>query len=46
MARLIFIANEGVFMLRYFGFMKITQRDWKQIFADLQTLLESPESLK
>ncbi|HYG42496.1 MAG TPA: hypothetical protein VEA17_06205 [Bordetella sp.] len=38
-ARLAFLATEGAFMLRFFGFMDIGQAEWDAIFDDMQTLL-------
>ncbi|MBO1112726.1 TetR/AcrR family transcriptional regulator [Bordetella petrii] len=38
-ARLAFLATEGAFMLRFFGFMDIDEAEWQAIFDDLQTLL-------
>lgn len=38
--RLAFIACEGAFMLRYFGFMKISQREWRELFADILALMD------
>ncbi|WP_411751544.1 TetR/AcrR family transcriptional regulator [Serratia sp. (in: enterobacteria)] len=35
-ARLAFLATEGAFMLRFFGFMDITQQEWEEMFGDLQ----------
>ncbi|VTR29392.1 Uncharacterised protein [Serratia fonticola] len=35
-ARLAFLATEGAFMLRFFGFMDITQQEWEAMFTDLQ----------
>ncbi|KFK94485.1 MULTISPECIES: TetR/AcrR family transcriptional regulator [unclassified Serratia (in: enterobacteria)] len=35
-ARLAFLATEGAFMLRYFGFMDIGQQEWEDMFADMQ----------
>ena len=38
--RLAFIACEGAFMLRYFGFMKISQQEWRELFADILALMD------
>lgn len=35
-ARLAFLATEGAFMLRFFGFMDIDQSEWDDMFADMQ----------
>jgi hypothetical protein len=35
-ARLAFLATEGAFMLRFFGFMDIDQPEWDDMFADMQ----------
>lgn len=40
-ARMVFLACEGAFMLRSFGFMKITQSEWQHIFLDLHEQLDS-----
>lgn len=39
-ARLMFLATEGAFMLRYFGFMDIDDNEWQSMFADMADLLE------
>lgn len=41
-ARLAFLANEGLFMLRCFGFMKIDAQGWDDIYADIRALLPDP----
>lgn len=38
-ARLAFLATEGAFMLRFFGFMDIDEAEWESMFEDLQQLL-------
>ncbi|WP_058912937.1 TetR/AcrR family transcriptional regulator [Entomohabitans teleogrylli] len=40
-ARLVFLATEGAFMLRYFGLMTIDQAEWEAIFDDIARLAES-----
>ncbi|MCI1025389.1 TetR/AcrR family transcriptional regulator [Pseudomonas putida] len=37
-ARLAFLATEGAFFLRYFGFMQIDQEQWQELFADIKAL--------
>src|SRR5690606_6159457 len=37
-ARLAFLATEGAFMLRFFGFMDIDEAEWESMFEDLQQL--------
>ncbi|MDD2868476.1 TetR/AcrR family transcriptional regulator [Neomegalonema sp.] len=38
-ARLAFFATEGVYMLRFFGLMAVSQQEWEEVFRDLQELL-------
>lgn len=38
-ARLAFLASEGAFLLRSFGFLAMTEDEWQSIFSDIQTLL-------
>ncbi|CAM4298677.1 TetR family transcriptional regulator [Bordetella muralis] len=38
-ARLAFLATEGAFMLRFFGFMEVDEAEWESMFDDLQQLL-------
>ncbi|KHN54432.1 TetR/AcrR family transcriptional regulator [Pectobacterium fontis] len=38
-ARLAFLASEGAFLLRYFGFMTVDDETWKAIFSDIVRLL-------
>ncbi|AZK64836.1 TetR family transcriptional regulator [Pectobacterium versatile] len=38
-ARLAFLASEGAFLLRYFGFMAVDDETWKAIFSDISRLL-------
>ncbi len=38
-ARLAFLATEGAFLLRSFGFLAMEEEEWQSIFADIQTLL-------
>ncbi|QND52956.1 TetR/AcrR family transcriptional regulator [Phyllobacterium sp. 628] len=38
-ARMAFIATEGVFMLRFFGFMEIGNDEWHDMFDDIETLV-------
>ncbi|WNG41432.1 TetR/AcrR family transcriptional regulator [Archangium minus] len=45
-ARLAFLANEGLFMLRSFGFMKMSEREWREIYADIRGLLDDAEGRK
>ncbi|WP_272520376.1 TetR/AcrR family transcriptional regulator [Providencia sp. PROV223] len=40
-ARIVFLATEGAFMLRYMGFMEIDDNEWQSIFSDLENLLKS-----
>ncbi|SDN75962.1 TetR/AcrR family transcriptional regulator [Phyllobacterium sp. OV277] len=42
-ARTAFIATEGVFMLRFFGFMEISEQDWNAIFDDIEAFVLSKE---
>ena len=42
-ARLAFLANEGAFMLRCFGFMKMSEREWREMFADIRSLLDEAD---
>jgi len=41
-ARLAFLATEGAFMLRFFGFMDIDQAEWDAMLEDVQSLLDGP----
>lgn len=38
-ARLMFLATEGAFMLRYFGFMDIDENEWDDVFKDMADIL-------
>ncbi len=38
-ARLAFLATEGAFCLRYFGFLDIDQKEWAAIYGDIQDSL-------
>lgn len=38
-ARLAFLANEGAFMLRSFGFMRMDAAMWDEMYADIRALL-------
>ncbi len=38
-ARIAFFATEGLFMLRFFGLMAVSQPEWEEVFADLQEVL-------
>ncbi|MBA8881313.1 TetR/AcrR family transcriptional regulator [Phyllobacterium myrsinacearum] len=38
-AKIAFIATEGVFMLRFFGFMEISEHDWNAIFDDIESFV-------
>ncbi|GAB1440711.1 TetR/AcrR family transcriptional regulator [Providencia sp.] len=40
LARMVFLATEGVFMLRYMGLMEIDDNEWQSIFSDLENLLK------
>lgn len=42
-ARIAFIATEGIFMLRFFGFMEIGDRDWNAVFDDIQSFVLAGE---
>lgn len=42
-ARLAFLAAEGVFLLRGFGYMSLRQADWDEIMADIAALLLGPD---
>lgn len=39
-ARMVFLATEGAFMLRYMGLMEIDDNEWQSIFNDLESLLK------
>lgn len=39
-ARLMFLATEGAFILRYFGLMDIDNDEWESMFNDMSTLLK------
>jgi AcrR family transcriptional regulator len=41
-ARLAFLATEGVFMLRCFGFLPMKDDEWRSIFDDIRALLPPP----
>ncbi|MFC0225840.1 TetR/AcrR family transcriptional regulator [Serratia aquatilis] len=43
-ARLAFLATEGAFMLRFFGFMNIEQQEWEDIFADIKKWVLTEEN--
>ncbi|HEV7321714.1 MAG TPA: TetR/AcrR family transcriptional regulator [Ensifer sp.] len=38
-ARLMFLATEGVFLLRGFGFLEMADAEWQDMFADILKLL-------
>ena len=38
-ARLAFLANEGAFLLRSFGFMRMAPEAWDEVFADIRALM-------
>lgn len=38
-ARLMFLATEGAFMLRYFGLMDINENEWQSMFNDIGNIL-------
>ncbi|EMJ8572140.1 TetR/AcrR family transcriptional regulator, partial [Providencia stuartii] len=38
-ARLMFLATEGAFMLRYFGLMEIDENEWQEMFHDMSRFL-------
>lgn len=38
-ARLAFLATEGAFTLRYLGLKQIDQREWSDIFEDIETFI-------
>jgi AcrR family transcriptional regulator len=42
-ARLAFIATEGAFILRCFGFLEIDNNEWSAIFDDIQTLMDGKQ---
>jgi len=37
-ARLAFLASEGIFMLRCFGLLNVSETEWKSIFTDILAL--------
>ncbi|MBP2843001.1 TetR/AcrR family transcriptional regulator [Pseudomonas sp. PNP] len=37
-ARLAFLATEGAFFLKFFGFMDIDQQQWQELFADIKSM--------
>jgi hypothetical protein len=37
--RLAFLAAEGAFILRSFGFAEICDEEWQKIFRDIQSIL-------
>ncbi len=37
--RLAFLANEGAFLLRSFGFMKMSEQEWTDAFVDIKALM-------
>ncbi|KSV94528.1 TetR/AcrR family transcriptional regulator [Sinorhizobium sp. GL28] len=41
-ARLAFLATEGVFLLRGFGFVEMDDAEWQDMFADILKLLPEP----
>ncbi len=41
-ARIVFMAIEGAFMLRTFGFMRMGEQDWKTLFDDIKAMLPRP----
>lgn len=45
-ARLAFIATEGIFMLRFFGFMEITNEEWNATFDDIEAFLLQNGAIK
>lgn len=44
-ARLVFLATEGAFLLRGFGFMEMDDDEWRGMFADILTLLPETSDL-
>ena len=40
LARMVFLATEGAFMLRYMGLMEIDDSEWQSIFSDMESLLK------
>lgn len=40
LARMVFLATEGAFMLRYMGLMEIDDNEWQSIFSDMISLLK------
>lgn len=43
-ARLAFLATEGAFILRFFGFMPVEPQEWEDMFNDIQTLLPDEQA--
>lgn len=43
-ARLAFLANEGAFLLRSFGFMRMDPAAWDEMYADIRALLDGAVS--
>lgn len=44
-ARLAFLATEGAFFVRYFGFLNISDDEWAAIYRDIRsTLMTTPEA--
>ncbi|SDV46038.1 TetR/AcrR family transcriptional regulator [Chitinasiproducens palmae] len=43
-ARIAFLATEGAFLLRSFGFLNMSDEEWQAIFADVQALLCNAEA--
>ena len=41
-ARLLFLATEGAFTLRYFGLMDIDDEEWQEIFTDMISEFNKP----
>ncbi|BBG60599.1 transcriptional regulator BetI [Providencia rustigianii] len=39
-ARMMFLAAEGAFILRYFGLMEINDEEWQSIFIDMMTVFK------
>lgn len=38
--RLAFLANEGAFLLRCFGFLKMSEQEWSDAFVDIKALMK------
>ncbi|WP_409309427.1 TetR/AcrR family transcriptional regulator [Pectobacterium sp. B1J-3] len=43
-ARLAFLASEGIFMLRSFGFMAVDDETWQDVFDDITAMMPNPSS--